>query len=41
MHDNSLRREYSEVCVSGDEGGDCASSVGDADIDEDGVHCPL
>ena len=29
-------REYGEVCVSDEEGGgDCGSSVSDADIDED------
>ena len=39
MHDNSLRRTYGEVCVSDDEGGDCGSSVCDAD--EDDVNCSL
>ena len=30
-----LRRKYGEECVSDEEGGDCAFSVGDANIDED------
>ena len=34
VRDNSLRREYGEVCVSDEEGGgDCGSSVGDTHID--------
>ena len=32
LHDDSLRKEYGEVCVSDEEGG---SSLSDADIDED------
>ena len=35
LHDDSLRREYGEVCVSDEEGGDSGSSVSDADIYED------
>ena len=34
LHNNSLRRTYGEVCVSDDEGGDCGSSVCDADEDD-------
>ena len=32
LHDDSLRKEYGEVCVSDEEGG---ASLSDADIDED------
>ena len=35
LHDDSQRKEYGEVCVSDEEGGDSGSSLSDADIDED------
>ena len=37
LHDNSQRKEYGEVCVSDEEGGDSGSSLSDADIDEDNL----
>ena len=33
LRDDSLRREYGDVCVSDEVGGDSGSSVGDADIE--------